>query len=525
MPERSASGPPGQPFKPPPNEPEQAQELNIPVVPSMKRTHTSPLLQMESASSNAVDLKTAPTIDPPLHPKTPNTPHSAKEGSGITRSNSFFSSKKKHQPRGASQEKIGLGIFRRKSSKSFSKKDISAPDISTLKPIPTVPNLPSPTSLAKLDRDGRPLPTGPAPPRPARPTSDKELFETLKNAANNAQQPALSSSPSKDPLPEQANSRSEMLLHPSNRISAPLPVAESPPTSPKRSAQNTNGLPGISEDNNSHANQSERVNAAPPAWPAGRLRSLSRSDPSIKPKMEPPPVLPRLATSPERVGSQPSHSPAESLSSSGSRYGFDEKTDSSFSSPPTSNASSFSHWNKSLDSQASLRTPDTDPSQPSSTNSLRATANFSRLRVVESPAPSLGNERPHNFHDWPVPKMPDRAPTPQSTTSSQFPDLGQPSPPGSRQEEKCGQISRNGSTTSFEKSPLPPTPEDEKQMPRTRPSLSRRKTTNASKGDCRGCNQAITGKSVKAADGRLTGRYHKECKLPLCRARYLPSTY
>ena len=43
------------------------------------------------------------------------------------------------------------------------------------------------------------------------------------------------------------------------------------------------------------------------------------------------------------------------------------------------------------------------------------------------------------------------------------------------------------------------------------PSVSRRGTT-ASKGKCRGCSELIVGKSVKAADGRLTGRYHKQCQ-------------
>jgi hypothetical protein len=37
----------------------------------------------------------------------------------------------------------------------------------------------------------------------------------------------------------------------------------------------------------------------------------------------------------------------------------------------------------------------------------------------------------------------------------------------------------------------------------------RRRTTK--KGNCKGCGQPITGKSVSSADGRLTGRYHKEC--------------
>ncbi|KAL7799067.1 LIM domain-containing protein [Trichoderma ceciliae] len=32
-----------------------------------------------------------------------------------------------------------------------------------------------------------------------------------------------------------------------------------------------------------------------------------------------------------------------------------------------------------------------------------------------------------------------------------------------------------------------------------------------SRGDCKGCGEPITGKSVSSADGRLTGRYHKAC--------------
>lgn len=43
--------------------------------------------------------------------------------------------------------------------------------------------------------------------------------------------------------------------------------------------------------------------------------------------------------------------------------------------------------------------------------------------------------------------------------------------------------------------------------------LSRSKTTGANKGQCRGCSKIIAAnqKSVSSADGRLTGRYHKEC--------------
>ncbi|KAK1776881.1 hypothetical protein QBC45DRAFT_203542 [Copromyces sp. CBS 386.78] len=42
-------------------------------------------------------------------------------------------------------------------------------------------------------------------------------------------------------------------------------------------------------------------------------------------------------------------------------------------------------------------------------------------------------------------------------------------------------------------------------QPRQAPS------TTSSRGDCKGCNLPITGKSISSADGRLTGRYHKAC--------------
>ena len=44
---------------------------------------------------------------------------------------------------------------------------------------------------------------------------------------------------------------------------------------------------------------------------------------------------------------------------------------------------------------------------------------------------------------------------------------------------------------------------------RSSPSL---RSPTATKSDCRGCGKAIVGKSVKAADGSLTGRFHKQCK-------------
>ena len=66
----------------------------------------------------------------------------------------------------------------------------------------------------------------------------------------------------------------------------------------------------------------------------------------------------------------------------------------------------------------------------------------------------------------------------------------------------------------------PPIPDSLTEPPPRNPARSqtpaipgntpiRRRTTK--KGNCKGCSEPITGKSVSSADGRLTGRYHKEC--------------
>jgi len=48
----------------------------------------------------------------------------------------------------------------------------------------------------------------------------------------------------------------------------------------------------------------------------------------------------------------------------------------------------------------------------------------------------------------------------------------------------------------------------------------RNRSTTATKATCRGCGYRIEGKSIKAADGRLTGRWHKSCFV--CQACTLP---
>ncbi|KAK8069165.1 Paxillin-like protein 1 [Apiospora phragmitis] len=47
--------------------------------------------------------------------------------------------------------------------------------------------------------------------------------------------------------------------------------------------------------------------------------------------------------------------------------------------------------------------------------------------------------------------------------------------------------------------------------PTPQPSHNRAQSQGRSRGNCKACRLAITGKSVSSADGRLTGRYHKAC--------------
>ncbi|KAI7234290.1 hypothetical protein KC330_g4913 [Hortaea werneckii] len=121
-------------------------------------------------------------------------------------------------------------------------------------------------------------------------------------------------------------------------------------------------------------------------------------------------------------------------------------------------------------------------------------------------------------------------PTPSSSTqasppASEYDPYRTASPqPGLRSRSQSNasqhQPFKNGSSISplstQEVPPLPPTP----QEPPRSATPSRR--GNGIRPSCRGCGKVIEGKSVKAADGRLTGRWHKACFT--CRACEQPFT-
>lgn len=89
--------------------------------------------------------------------------------------------------------------------------------------------------------------------------------------------------------------------------------------------------------------------------------------------------------------------------------------------------------------------------------------------------------------------------------------------PNSGSRTSAAQSDRNlvMSPDSYFKHPLPSASKDPQSSSFRLPNSARnphpQPPKKPSKGSCRGCGELIHGKSVSSADGRLTGRYHKQC--------------
>ncbi|KAI9858254.1 MAG: hypothetical protein M1830_006348, partial [Pleopsidium flavum] len=175
------------------------------------------------------------------------------------------------------------------------------------------------------------------------------------------------------------------------------------------------------------------------------------------------------------------HTPTESVSSRGS-YGSDSKSGSSRSSSPLSDASTRSRTKPSNvgqveDSRNGFQSsmdslPPNEIHAPRSNEAPRSVSNPIQLRPRELQAPLDSKTEP--------PESP-MDPAIQSGRLTPFP--------------------LSDSHVPF-------------SVPNKRPDLApppARRATTANKGNCRGCGELIKGKSVSSADGRLTGRYHKQC--------------
>ncbi|KAJ6144120.1 hypothetical protein N7470_008015 [Penicillium chermesinum] len=87
-------------------------------------------------------------------------------------------------------------------------------------------------------------------------------------------------------------------------------------------------------------------------------------------------------------------------------------------------------------------------------------------------------------------------PEPPSIPDVKEPDHSEPKEPSTSQKNEGTAAVPDWKIRRAETSPIP--------RPHTR-------SATRSKGNCKGCGEAITGKSISSSDGRLTGRYHRGC--------------
>jgi hypothetical protein len=201
------------------------------------------------------------------------------------------------------------------------------------------------------------------------------------------------------------------------------------------------------------------------APPQGSLRTGSRSREPNNFSMEREPALPTLITAADYNVGDPYHTATDSASSNASTVSVAQSAASSRSSPPLSEVSYQPRRKGSDTSRLNDLMDDFDPYQNKNPYTNKA------------PGMKLDLARPAFYN-----QMPD------SPTDPAF------------QQGRLSPISATPDRDTL----APPT-----QKPK--PSQPSRRPTVAVKGNCRGCGDKITGKSVSSADGRLTGRYHKEC--------------
>jgi len=73
---------------------------------------------------------------------------------------------------------------------------------------------------------------------------------------------------------------------------------------------------------------------------------------------------------------------------------------------------------------------------------------------------------------------------------------------------------------------LSPSPSRNTERSRMSPENKPVRRPTTAKGNCKGCGEPIKGRSVSSADGRLTGRYHKQCFMcKTCSEPFQTSTF
>ncbi|KAF2736094.1 hypothetical protein EJ04DRAFT_575711 [Polyplosphaeria fusca] len=261
--------------------------------------------------------------------------------------------------------------------------------------------------------------------------------------------------------------------------------AANPPMRPRRPSE-SRAAAGRTDGSNAAQSAPRPPNTFP-------IRSTSRagSRSGLRPEALAPP-LPPMPVLPKERPQKPLHTPSDSGLSddSNSSSGF-RSAASSRSSPPGSESSVSSR---------------------SASKSGRPDFNDEPFPRVASPE-SYGEPQRTDSRTGRTGYDRGKAPEPlvQGPTSPVASALESPMDPaiqmGLFQQARRSE-SRSSSRPLVQNVPRSPPKRMDSEEPRALPA---RRATVANKGNCKGCGEAITGKSVKDSSGRLSGRYHKQC--------------
>ncbi|KAF1815197.1 hypothetical protein P152DRAFT_447440 [Eremomyces bilateralis CBS 781.70] len=338
--------------------------------------------------------------------------------------------------------------------------------------------------------------------------SEKSGTSVLSNHLDDAPQPLVWRSSSFPTKPFDGNSDSNNVSNPNN-LHRPQPPprsqtfplqqsgesekASSIPPRPRRPSELSNNpyrpfQAIMPEGNDDPALQGMQPQTAPNGsyrQPSGSNgpqapRAASRNGIRMDPRLENAPPVPPAPASHDRL--KYGHSTSDSSSSDGLSSTSDSRSQSSRSSPPGSEPDGWSRRPSKDDSY--------NPYSGSNVGSQDPPLRFGK---------QTGMDRPN------VPRPLNTTPPAEDLPS---PCLESPMDPAIQPglgTRNFGYQSRNASPSATGRNP---------SVSRNSSTISngrtlKRRPTN--KGDCRGCGAPIFGKCVKAADGRLTGRYHREC--------------
>lgn len=269
------------------------------------------------------------------------------------------------------------------------------------------------------------------------------------------------------------------------------------------------------------------------------------TNPQEDKRLDDAPPMPQLLTSQSYETTNPYHTPHESVSSNDS-YGSGVKSGSSRSSPPLNSplndlspqqkgqfgSDGFNDAFQGFQFGVEGQTEDQRRNSQEGTVPATATpqAPIQQYTLVGSQAsslPALSDPPPSVRPTSPLHSQQQSSPILSRSPPSVRPV--QPAPAPLRNFPMRPTVSPTGSPEGYLASPASPYTDLTSNTglsvgvprPPPIPEAPAKKRTPTSKGQCRGCNTAIYGKSISSADGQLTGRYHKQCFVcKTCRAPF-----